>query len=200
MDMGVHNINFVTPTPYTHLIKAVMEDLKIKGFPLPFVWNCGGYESLEAIRSLDGLVDIYLPDLKYAKDDLAQKYSSAPGYVENAINSIKEMKRQVNRVFTDEGIMSSGLIIRHLVLPGNIDNSKAVLDLIKGAIGTDLSVSLMSQFFPSFKAGTYPELNKTLSSEDYDEVCEYFLALGFEDGYSQALDSANESYVPEFYP
>jgi putative pyruvate formate lyase activating enzyme len=177
-----------------------MEDLKSKSFPLPFVWNCGGYESLEAIRSLEGLVDVYLPDFKYAKDELAKKYSSAPGYVDNALRVIKEMKRQVSRVFTSEGIMSSGLIIRHLVLPGHIDNSKAVLDLIKEAIGTDLCVSLMSQFFPSFKAENYPELDKTLSPEDYDEVSEYFIGLGFEDGYLQGVDSANDSYVPEFYP
>jgi putative pyruvate formate lyase activating enzyme len=200
LDMGVHNINFVTPTPYTHLIRPVIKELKEKSFPLPFVWNCGGYESIEAIKSLDGLVDIYLPDFKYAQEELALKYSSAKGYVENILKVIKEMKKQVSNVFDDEGLMRSGLVIRHLVLPSSLDNSKAVLELIKKTLGTDTIVSLMAQFFPAFKASEYSELKKTLDSKDYDEICDYFLELGFEDGYSQGLDSASESYVPEFYP
>ena len=197
-DQGAYNINFVTPTPYADKIIEAMKELRKNGFKLPFVWNCGGYESLDSIRSMDGLVDIYLPDFKYSDDDLAIKYSSAPGYYKNAINIIGEMKRQTSNIFDKEGIMKKGLIIRHLVLPGHVENSKGVLKSIKDVAGTDAIVSLMSQYCPVYKAIGHDKLGHKLAVKEYDEVCDYLLELGFEDGYVQDFESATEDYIPNF--
>ena len=197
-DMGAHNINFVTPTPYADKIIALMKELRKNGFGLPFVWNCGGYESLDLIKSMDGLVDIYLPDFKYSDDVIAVKYSSAPGYYENAMKIIREMNKQVSNLFDREGIMRKGLIIRHLVLPGHVENSKNVLNSIKEIIGTGAIVSLMSQYCPVYKAIGHQKLGHKLEADEYDEVCDYFLELGFEDGYVQDFESATEEYIPIF--
>jgi len=195
--LGAHNINFVTPTPYVDKIIPLLKTLKKDDFPLPIVWNCGGYESLDVIKKLKGLVDIYLPDLKYSDNDLAVRYSSAPGYFENAIEVIKEMRHQVKDVF-DKGVMKSGLIIRHLVLPSNIENTKGVLKAIRASIGKDVFVSLMSQYYPVHNACNYPEIDHKLKPSEYDEVCDYFAELGFEDGFVQELDSASSEYTPDF--
>ena len=138
--LGAHNINFVTPTPYADRIIPIMKNLKNEGFKLPFVWNCGGYESLEGIKKLKGLVDVYLPDFKYSDDMLAVKYSSAPGYFENVKLILKEMRNQVEDVIDEKNnLMLKGLIIRHLVLPGAIKNSVGVLKAIK-----EISINMLS--------------------------------------------------------
>ncbi len=198
--LGAHNINFVTPTPYTHKIIPVMQKLKKEGFKLPFVWNCGGYESVESIKSLKGLVDIYLPDFKYSDDELAVKYSSAPGYFENAKKLIKEMRSQVNDVVDEEqGLMYKGLIIRHLVLPGAVNNSIGVLKAIKEVLGLDVYVSLMSQYYPMHRACEYKDLSRPLTGSEYDEVCRSFEELGFNKGFLQELSSSSDEYIPDFF-
>ncbi len=197
-DQGAHNINFVSPTSYVEILIRIMEKLKKDEFNIPFVWNTGGYESLETVKKLAGLVDIYLPDFKYASDDLAIKYSKAPFYANNVLSLLQEMRRQVKDEFDKEGLMKSGLIIRHLVLPNQLSNSRRVLDLIKATIGSKVLISLMAQYFPTFKASSYPELNRGLSQDEYNEIYDYYISLGFEDGYCQDLDSASSSYVPEF--
>ena len=197
-NLGAHNINFVTPTPYADKIIEVMKELRKNGFKLPFVWNCGGYESLDIIKTMDGLVDVYLPDFKYSDDELAIKYSSAPGYYKNAMKIIKEMNRQTKNIFDENGIMKKGLIIRHLVLPGHVENSKGVLKSIKEIVGTDAIVSLMSQYCPVYKAIGHEKLGHKLKADEYDDVCDYLLELGFEDGYVQDFESATEDYIPDF--
>ncbi|MCX6113340.1 MAG: radical SAM protein [Proteobacteria bacterium] len=198
-DQGAHNINFVTPTPYADKIIDVIKELKRNGFKLPFVWNCGGYESPDVIKAMNGVVDIYLPDFKYSDNKLAEEYSSAPGYYENAIKIIKEMKRQTVDTFDDAGIMQKGLIIRHLILPDQVENSKKVLRAIKETIGVNVLVSLMSQYCPVFKANEHNELGRKITPDEYHEVYDYFLSLGFEDGYTQDFGSATEYYIPAFH-
>ncbi|MEI6093568.1 MAG: radical SAM protein, partial [bacterium] len=197
-EKGAHNINFVTPTPYTDKLISIMQTLRKQGFDLPFVWNCGGYESLNSIKAMDGLVDIYLPDFKYSDNKIAIEYSQAPNYYENAINVISEMRRQKKDSFNNNGLMKSGLIIRHLVLPGHVENSKGVLRAIKQINGTGTLVSLMSQYCPIYKALDHKVLSRKLSHSDYDEVCDFFIELDFNDGYVQDFDSATEEYIPDF--
>ena len=198
--LGAYNINFVTPTPYTDKIIPVIEKLKKEGFKLPFVWNCGGYESVESIKRLKGLVDIYLPDFKYSDNGLAIEYSSAPGYFENAKAVIKEMRSQVEDIIDEEtGVMIKGLLIRHLVLPGAVKNSIGVLKAIKECIGTDVYISLMSQYYPVHNAERYKELSRKISIDEYNEVCSTFSELGFYKGFLQELSSASDDYIPDFF-
>lgn len=197
-DAGAHNINFVTPTPQQENIRKVLIMLKKNGFELPIVWNCGGYETLEAIKDLNGLVDIYLPDFKYSDNDLAVKYSSAPNYYPNIESVLKEMRSQVADTFDGNGLMKTGLIIRHLVLPSAIQNSFGVFDSIKKLLGKDVHISLMSQYCPVYKASEFKEINRVLSPEEYNAVLEYVQELGFENGFIQDMDSASTDYTPVF--
>ncbi|MFH1223560.1 MAG: radical SAM protein [Pseudomonadota bacterium] len=196
--LGAHNINFVTPTPYVDKLIPIIKRLKGDGFALPIVWNCGGYESVEMIKELKGLVDVYLPDLKYSDESLAIEYSSAPGYFKNAIEVIKEMRSQVRDVFNDDETMKSGLIVRHLVLPLNVANSKGVLKAIAQNIGTQVYISLMSQYYPVYNACNHPKLDRKLKLSEYDEICEYFHELGFENGFVQDMDAGDPGNTPDF--
>lgn len=199
-ERGAHNIDLVTPTPYIHMLRNTLERVKPR-LPVPIVFNCGGYESKEAIRSLDGLVDIYLPDLKYSSDALARALSSAPSYAEHAEAAIAEMYRQVGSLVLDEeGIAKRGLIVRHLVLPGHRDDSIAVLDRLAALIDPrDVTLSLMRQYTPQFADESAPrELHRRLTSFEYDSVLEHAALLGFE-GFSQEKESASAEYTPSFY-
>lgn len=196
--LGAHNINFVTPTPHQEKIVPVLRKLKKQGFDLPIVWNCGGYETVEAIKRLDGLVDIYLPDFKYSDNELAVKYSSAPGYFPNVVEVIKEMRRQVKDSFSDDNIMKQGLIIRHLILPGAVQNSFGVLNAIEQSFGNKVFISLMSQYYPIHKAFECIALSKKLNLAEYEAVLEHLEKLGFENGFVQGLDSASSEYTPDF--
>ncbi|MBN1114197.1 MAG: radical SAM protein [Oligoflexia bacterium] len=198
--MGAHNINFVTPTPYADKLADVISELKSTGFDLPVVWNCGGYESPQFLKRLRGLVDIYLPDFKYSDNDLAVKLSCAPGYPRIAAEAIHEMRSQNDDVFDDEGVMKSGLIIRHLVLPSYVENSKGVLDRISETLGTDTCISLMSQYTPVYKTVDDPLLGRTVSCLEYREVCDHFGYLGFDKGFLQGLESATKEMIPDFFP
>lgn len=192
---GAHNINFVSPAPYVPLIK---EALTLYRPPVPVIFNCSGYESTESIKSLEGFVDVYLPDFKYAFDDLAVKYSLAPHYTENAISVIAEMYRQVgNAQNGEDGLIKKGVMIRHLVLPENVENSKKVLWLIKENFSENAFLSLMAQYTPN-PIIIHKELSRTLTEEEYEEVCDYMLSLGFQNGFVQELESADKIYTPSW--
>lgn len=193
---GAHNINLVNPT---HFVRAIAQSLETP-LPVPVVYNCGGYESVESLELLKGKVQIYLPDLKYADNRLAASYSGAPDYFERACAAILEMVRQTGPYQLDEdGLLSRGVLIRHLILPGQMRNSKQVIDWVADTFspGTVL-FSLMSQYVPCGRAADFPGLNRTLYQKEYDEVEEYLFSRGIEDGFLQELSSAQSEYIPAF--
>ena len=197
--MGAHNINLVTATPYSLFLAKTLEKAK-KDLKIPIVYNCGGYESVESLRALDGLIDIYLPDFKYFDDELAKSYSSAPNYAKIAKEALIEMHRQVGKLELDEnGIAKRGLIVRHLVLPGCREDSKAVLKYISEFLPVeDVTLSLMRQYTPDFANVDAPKnLKRRLTSFEYEDVLNYALSLGF-DGFSQGKESAKTDYTPSF--
>ena len=183
-------------------VYQIIEAIKIArkyGLKIPIVYNTNGYENVETINKLNGYIDIYLPDLKYSNNELAYKYSGIKDYFENSTKSIKEMYKQVGNPFLDKnGIMKKGLIIRHLVLPNNLDNSKNVLKWINENIDKKVFVSIMAQYFPTYKANLFSEINRKLTLNEYKEIENYLYSLGLENGYIQELGKHEEEYVPEF--
>ncbi len=197
---GAHNINLVTPTHFALSIKKSLELAKKRGLTVPVVYNCGGYESVEALRALSGLVDIYMPDFKYFDDKYARKYSNAPDYFEIAKAALSEMYRQVGRnQFSDDGMMKKGVIVRHMMLPGLIFDSKKVIDYLYETYGDDIYISIMSQYTPMPWVEKYPEINRKVSQEYYNTLVEYALEKGIKNAYIQDGESAEESFIPEFY-
>ena len=195
IDDGVQNINLVTPT---HFLPSILPALEPK-LPVPVVYNCGGYERVETLRELDGLVDIYLPDMKYSDAKLAAKLSAAPDYVQTAKAAIMEMYRQVGPAVIEDEIMKRGIIVRHLVLPGQIDNSLGVLDWFSDAFPQgDVLFSLMSQYVPMGKAKTMPPFDRTVTKAEYDAVLSYLDFLGIANGFTQDFSAASEDYIPDF--
>ena len=187
IDEGVQNINLVTGT---HFLPTILPALYPK-LPVPVVYNCGGYESVETLKRLEGLVDIYLPDMKYADNRLAKQLSNAPNYVETAEKAILEMYRQVGPVKIQDEVMQKGMILRHLILPGQIDNSLGVLDWIDEHFQPgEILVSLMSQYVPMGKAKSMPGFDRPISEMEYDAVLSYMDLLGIEDGYTQDFSAA----------
>ena len=196
-DIGAHNINLVTPSNYTLALAKTLETAKNK-VNLPIVWNSSGYETVANLKKLDGLVDVYLPDFKYSDDDLAWEYSHAKGYEDVAIKAIAEMRRQQPvDVFDEDDMMKKGVIVRHLVLPNAIENTRGVLKDI-ASIDKDMIVSLMGQYFPTPAVETHPVLFRRITQEEYDEATDAFFDAGLSNGFSQELDSATEEYVPDF--
>lgn len=196
-DIGAHNINLVTPSNYTSALAKTLETAKNK-VNLPIVWNSSGYETVANLKKLDGLVDVYLPDFKYSDDDLAWEYSHAKGYEDVAIKAIAEMRRQQPvDVFDEDDMMKKGVIVRHLVLPNAIENTRGVLKDI-ASIDKDMIVSLMGQYFPTPAVETHPVLFRRITQEEYDEATDAFFDAGLTNGFSQELDSATEEYVPDF--
>ena len=195
IDEGCQNINLVTPA---HFLPSILPALTPK-LPVPVVYNCGGYESVETLRELEGLVDIYLPDFKYSDDRLAAKLSAAPDYAETAAAAIREMYRQVGAAVIEDEQMTRGVIIRHLVLPGCIDNSLGVLDWIAESFPKkDVLVSLMSQYVPMGRAKTMPPLDRRITQEEYDAVLSYLYLLEIDNGYTQDFSAATAEYIPDF--
>ena len=188
-EQGCHNLNLVTPT---HFVPQILKAIGIamqRGFILPIVYNTSGYESLETLRLLDGIVDIYLPDMRYSDNAAAMKYSIAPDYPEINRAAIKEMYRQVgNLVLDEEGIAKQGLIIRHLVLPGNIAGTEGVMKFLAGEISKDVTISLMSQYFPAYRAREFNEINRKITTEEYEMAYQIMLKYGLENGWIQNLD------------
>ena len=191
---GAHNINLVNPTHFVEPILASLEG----GLPVPVVWNSGGYERVETIRRLEGRVRVFLPDLKYRFDDGAARYSGARDYFQCASAAIREMLRLVGPVRLDaEGIIQSGVVVRHLILPGRVEESKAVLDWIAAEL-PGAWVSLMAQYVPMGNVRGVDELERRLTQEEYDAVVEHLFDLGLEEGFVQELSSAEEKYIPAF--
>ena len=198
-EKGANNINLVTPTIYAYQIIDAIKISKSKGLNIPIIYNSNGYESIDTLKKLEGYIDVYLPDLKYYYDGIALKYSGVKEYFKYASNAIKEMYRQVGAPkLNEEGIIQKGLIIRHLVLPNCIDNSKKVLEWIKENIDSNVYVSIMAQYFPCYKAKEIEELNRKLSQDEYKEIEEFVYKLGIENGYIQDLGENEEEYVPNF--
>lgn len=196
-DSGAHNINLVTPSNYTNLLKDTLKIAKSQ-LKIPIVWNSSGYETVQNLKKLDGLVDIYLPDFKYSDDDLAWQYSHAKGYRKIAFDAISEMRRQQpDDVFGDDGMMQKGVIVRHLVLPGALENTKGVLQDIS-SIDDTMYVSLMGQYFPTPNVENHPILSRRITEDEYDQATQAFFDAGLQNGFSQELDSATEEYVPDF--
>ena len=193
---GANNINLVTPTHFTH---AVLESLK-EPLPVPVVYNTSGFETLDTLRKLKGKVQIWLPDLKYSNDIAAIKYSNAPSYFRIATDAIKEMYKQVGPYkLNDNGIMQSGVIIRHLLMPGMVENTKGVIDWVAKTFKPgEVMFSLMHQYIPCGRAADYPEINRRVTEEEYKEVEQYLFDSGIEDGFVQEDDSACEDFIPKF--
>ena len=196
---NAENINLVTPTMYVPQIIEAIKIAKSNGLKIPIIYNSNGYENVETIRLLNSYIDVYLPDLKYFDNDLAKKYSGINNYFENASKAILEMYFQVGLpVFDENRLIRKGLIIRHLVLPNHIDNSKKVLLWIKENLPQDVYVSLMAQYFPTYKAKSIEDLNRKLSKEEFEEIKNYLGKLDIHNGYFQELGEHEEEYVPDF--
>lgn len=196
---GAHNVNLVSPTPYSHSIADALGLARDRGLTIPVVYNCNAYETVEGLARLEGLVDVYLPDLKYHSNRPADRYSRAPGYFGAATAALREMTRQVGHkaAFDDAGIMTRGVLVRHLVLPGlAADSRRVLLWLARELPGVHLS--LMAQYTPVDLARRHPELGRRLTLEEYEPLLDLCEELGLDQGYRQELDAASEQYIPPF--
>lgn len=197
---GANNINLVTGCIYVPQIIESLKLAKQKGLQIPIVYNSSGYEKKETIQMLEGYVDIYLPDFKYYYDSLAKDLSAINHYFETATRAIKEMYKQVgNPQFNENGILQKGLIIRHLVLPNHLQNTKQVLKWIRKNMGKEVYVSVMAQYFPEYKARQREDINRKLTKAEYEQIEEYINKLGFQHGYLQDLEENEKQYVPKWY-
>lgn len=197
-EKDVENINLVTPTSYVPQIIEAIKIARKNGLKLPIVYNTNGYEKVETLKMLEGYVDIYLPDFKYSDDDLGKRLSKVDNYFEIVTEALKEMYRQTGKaVFNGEGIMQKGMIIRHLVLPNHILNSRRVLKWINENMH-DVYVSVMAQYFPTYKAKEIDDINRKLTKEEYEQIENYLYRLDLENGYIQELGEHEEEYVPHW--
>lgn len=191
---GAHNIDLVSPTQFSHAVGEALEE----PLPVPVVWNSGGYDSVDTLRSLGGKIDVYLPDLKYLSPDRASRYSAAPDYPEIAKAAILEMFRQVGPPVLEDGLLKRGVLIRHLLLPGGLNEAKLVMDWVSEQFPNgEVLFSLMSQYLPLGRAAEFPELDRRLRSSEIRAAEEYMAALGL-NGYTQDPDAADAGYVPRF--
>ena len=196
---GANNINLVTPTLFVPLIIESIKIAKSKGLILPIVYNTNSTDTLETIKALNGYIDIYLPDFKYFDDKYALAYSKINNYRENALNVIKEMVRQVGAPsFNDNGIIQKGVIVRHLLLPGLLFDSKKVIDLLYNTFHDDIYISLMNQYVPMHNAYKYPKINSKLNPKDYDSIIDYALSIGVKNGFIQGEGANTTDFVPSF--
>ena len=198
-EKGAANINLVTPTHYTpEIVKAVAE-ARDGGLTLPIVYNCGGYEKPETLRTLEGIVDIYLTDFKYMDAEAARRYSHAPDYPEIAKEALGEMVRQQPEpVFDEKGLMKKGVIVRHLLLPGHLKNAEAVVKYVYETYGNRVYLSLMNQYTPLPGMEKWPEINRKVTRREYDRLLDYAVELGVENGFIQEGGTAEESFIPAF--
>ncbi|MBE5951567.1 MAG: radical SAM protein [Lachnospiraceae bacterium] len=197
-EKGANNINLVTPSHYYRQIKEALLLVKEK-LQIPVIANTSSYDSVIQLKEMEGLIDIYLADYKYADADLAKKYSHAKDYPEVASRALKEMFRQVGEpVFDEEGRMKQGMIVRHLLLPGQKEDSKKVLRFLYDTFGDSIFISIMNQYTPLVREDDYPELKRKITEEEYEEVVEYAISLGIENGFIQEGETAEESFIPAF--
>jgi putative pyruvate formate lyase activating enzyme len=197
-ERGCHNINFVTPSPWVPQIVKALERAQEQGLTLPIVYNCGGYESIETLNLLDGIVDIYMPDIKYADDTHAKKYSDAPNYWDTVTSALKEMHRQVGDLAVEHGIAKKGLLIRHLVLPDGFAGSKRCFEWICNELSPHAVVNVMAQYYPTFRAHAFPEINRRITPREYQQALRDLEALGLDEGFRQTMDTITRRIVPEW--
>ncbi len=199
LEQGARGVGFVSPSHFIPQMLEIVRILKKRGHKQRFLFNSNGYDKVDVIRALEGIIDVYLPDLKYMDEALGREYSDAPNYPETATAAIREMFRQkgANIFLDDDGVIETGLIIRHLVLPGQVENSKAVLRWIADFLSPAVHISLMSQYYPTPAVAAHPLLGRTLYAAEYDAVVEEFERLGFHRGWVQELGSPH-SYRPDF--
>ena len=198
-NLGANNINLVTGFAYIPQIIEAIKLAKQQGLNIPIVYNTSGYETIETLKLLDGIVDIYLPDFKYYYNELANKLSGVKDYFEVVTEALKEMCRQILKDEYDEyGMMKKGIIIRHLILPNHIQNSKQVLKWIKSNIRKDVNISIMAQYFPTYKANETEDVNRKLTEEEFKDIENFVYNLNLKNGYIQYLEEDEEQYVPEF--
>jgi putative pyruvate formate lyase activating enzyme len=196
---GANNINLVTPSHYVPQIIEAIYIARENGLTLPIVYNCSGYEKVETLELLNGYIDIYLPDLKYMSDEPANRYSNCSEYFNFAMKAIDEMIRQVaDPVFNAKGIMTKGVIVRHLTLPGYLQDSKNIIKYLHETYGNRIYISIMNQYTPMKTVEKYPEINRKITEKEYDELIDYAIGLGVENGFIQEGDTASESFIPEF--
>ena len=196
---GVNNINLVTPTMYVYQIIEAIKIARKNGLKIPIIYNTNSYENISTIRALNGYIDVYLPDLKYYSDEIAIKYSKAPNYFKVSTEAIKEMYKQVGEpIFDENGIIKKGVIIRHLILPNHIQNTEHILKWIKDTFDNKIYVSVMAQYFPTYKTKNDDKLNRKISTREYKKVENYMYLLGTENGYMQDLGKHEEEFVPVF--
>ena len=194
-----NNINLVTATHYVPQVVCALKRAKEQGLNIPVVYNCGGYESVETLKMLEGLVDIYLPDFKYVDTERAKRYSRAENYPEVAKTALAEMVRQQPEAqFDDREMMKKGVIVRHLMLPGGIKDSKAVVKYLYETYGDQIYISLMNQYTPLPHVEEYPEINRKVKKFEYDRLVGYAISLGVENGFIQEGETAEESFIPAF--
>lgn len=196
---GANNIDLVTPTHYALDIAEAVKKAKDSGLHIPVLYNCGGYESVETLKRLEGLIDIYMPDMKYYRDKYAVKYSSAPRYFETACAALEEMYRQTGAFVLDEnGIMQSGVIVRHMMLPGLMLDTKKIMDYLFDTYGNNIYISLMSQYTPLKNVERFPELNRKIDMKKYNSIVDYCMNRGMENVFIQEGSAAKESFIPCF--
>ena len=197
-ELGCHNINFVSPSHFVpQLVRAVLEAVPM-GLRVPLVYNTSGYDSVSSLKELDGIVSIYLPDLRYASDNWAKKFSHVPDYVARTRQAIVEMHRQVGDLVVDEpGLAQKGLIVRHLILPNGLAGSEESLSWLVWELSLTVTISVMSQYIPVHKAARIPQLSRTISVEEYETVLRLLADLGVENGWVQEMGAAEE-YLPDF--
>jgi putative pyruvate formate lyase activating enzyme len=194
---GAHNINFVSPSHMIFQMADAIERSGEMGLSIPIVYNSNGYDSVESLRRIKGLVDIYLPDLKYMDDAIGKRFSAVEDYADTAPGAIEEMLDQVGLLELDPaGVAVSGTLVRHLVLPGHLENSRKCLRFLAG-LNPDIPVSLMSQYSPQHKASSYAEINRALSEDEYGEIVDYAVECGLENVFIQELESRSE-LLPDF--
>ena len=198
-EQGAHNINLVTPSHYIPQIVLSLLHAKGRGLSIPIVYNTSGYEEVSSLRMLEGLVDIYLPDIKYMSTELSARFSNAPDYFEKASAALAEMYRQVGTpLFSEDGLMRRGIIARHLVLPGQTKDSKKILRFLHETYGNDVYVSIMNQYTPLPHVAGIPELNRHVAEEEYSRILRFAKQLGVENGFLQEGSAAAESFIPDF--
>jgi len=197
---GANNINLVTPTHFVPQIIKALDIAKRKGLKLPVVYNCGGYESVETLRRLEGYIDIYMPDIKYFSDKYAVEYSAAPDYFNIAKSALNEMFRQVETpLFDERGIMQRGVIVRHMMLPGLLFETKKIIDYIYDTYKDNVFLSLMSQYTPMPNVKDIPKLNRKINTEHYRSMVDYCVGKGVKNAFIQDETSATESFIPDFF-
>lgn len=198
-EIGAHNINLVTATHFVPDVVSAINKAKENGLVIPIVYNTSGYETVETLGMLDGIVDVYLPDFKYVSAKLSSKYSNVKDYFDVASKALSEMFRQVGTPQFDGDLIKKGVVVRHLILPGCTDDSKAVLDYLYRTYGDDIFISIMNQYTPlSAQLARYPELDRTLTDAEYDEVVDFAVELGITNAFVQEGAAAQESFIPDF--